>query len=450
MKPLLQSVRVREHAWLCTEAISPTLDCAQISTTAFDYLCQLSERLSRGGARLAQVEGRQRLKLDNYVGVLQTPCGTVLEIVPKHHAEGGSLQEARALLRKLLLAMLDIPARELGPAALQLFDAPLSEWVMHQFLQALDTLVGRGLRMDYARVEEELPFLRGQLNLNAQLRQPPGKGHHFHVRHDIYGPDRPENRLLKLALNRVRQATQSPENWRLAQELSFRLQEVPISHQVAQDFRAWGTNRLLAYYREVKPWCELILNQHMPLAVSGDYQGLSLLFPMEKLFERYVARWLRRALAPGVEMRTPARSRSLGMHDGTPIFQLEPDIFITQGEKRWVLDTKWKLLDGADRQGKYGLSQSDFYQLYAYGQKYLGGEGRMALIYPRTGKFEQPLNPFHFDERLSLWVLPFHLDAPEGGRAMLGGEFLDLPYADPQVPLCARTISSHSIEDIEL
>lgn len=405
----------------------PSLDCAQISSSAFDYLCQLSERFARSGARLAQVEGRQRLKLDNYVGVLQTPCGTVIEIVPKHHAEGGSLPEARALLRKLLLALLDVPAREVGPAALQLFDASLSEWVMQQFLQALDVLLGRGLRMDYVRVEDELPFLRGQLNLNAQLRQPPGKRHHFHVRHDVYGPDRPENRLLKLALERVRQSTQSPENWRMAQELSVRLYEVPASRQVAQDFRAWGTDRLLAHYRAVKPWCELILHQHMPLAISGEHQGLSLLFPMEKLFERYVARWLRRALPPGVEMRAPARSQSLCMHDGASIFRLEPDFFIAQGGQRWVLDTKWKLLNAADRSGKYGLSQSDFYQLYAYGQKYMGGAGCMALIYPQTEQFPKPLEPFHFDARLSLRVLPFMLEAEQDAEALLGWQHVGLP-----------------------
>lgn len=420
-------VQVREHAWLCTEPVMPSLDCAQISSSAFDYLCQLSERFARSGARLAQVEGRQRLKLDNYVGVLQTPCGTVIEIVPKHHAEGGSLPEARALLRKLLLALLDVPAREVGPAALQLFDASLSEWVMQQFLQALDVLLGRGLRMDYVRVEDELPFLRGQLNLNAQLRQPPGKRHHFHVRHDVYGPDRPENRLLKLALERVRQSTQSPENWRMAQELSVRLYEVPASRQVAQDFRAWGTDRLLAHYRAVKPWCELILHQHMPLAISGEHQGLSLLFPMEKLFERYVARWLRRALPPGVEMRAPARSQSLCMHDGASIFRLEPDFFIAQGGQRWVLDTKWKLLNAADRSGKYGLSQSDFYQLYAYGQKYMGGAGCMALIYPQTEQFPKPLEPFHFDARLSLRVLPFMLEAEQDAEALLGWQHVGLP-----------------------
>ena len=424
MTPGLHSVSVREHAWLCTEPVAASLDCARVTETAFDYLCSLSGRFSRGGARLLQVEGRRRLKLDNFVGVIQTPCGTVLEIVPKNHTEGGSLAEARLLLRKLLLALLDLPARDVGVASLQLFDAPLSEWVIGRFLQELDALVSRGLRFEYQRVDEELPFLRGQLNLNQQLRQPPGREHRFHVRHEVYLPDRPENRLLKLALDRVRQGTQDANHWRLAQELSFRLAEIPASRQVEQDFRAWGQDRLLAHYRPIKPWCELILNQHMPLAVAGDYQGMSLLFPMEKLFERFVARWLRGSLAAGVDMRTPARSESLCEHQQQPIFRLEPDILIADGGLRWVLDTKWKLLDASRRADKYGLSQSDFYQLFAYGQKYLGGAGRMALIYPRTESFQSPLDAFDFGGGLSMEVLPFDLDQ----ERLLGVERLGLTH----------------------
>lgn len=418
-----RTISVREHAWLCTEPVTATLDGAQVSESAFEHLCRLSERFARGGARLLQVEGRRRLKLDNYVGVIQTPCGTVLEIVPKHHVEGGSLPEARALLRKLLLSLLDLPTRDVGTASLQLFDAPLSEWVMGRFLKELDALVSRGLRFDYQRVDDEMPFIRGQLDLSRQLRQPPGREHRFHVRHEAYLPDRPENRLLRLALDRVRENTRDANHWRLGQELSFRLAEIPPSRQVADDFRAWGQDRLLAHYRPIRSWCELILNQHMPLAVLGDHQGVSLLFPMEKLFERFVARWLRESLAPGMEMRTPARSEALCLHQQAPIFQLEPDVCIEGGHQRWILDTKWKLLDAGARDKKYGLSQSDFYQLYAYGQKYLGGAGRMALIYPRTEVFRMPLDAFNFGNGLSLDVLPFDLDQEQ----LLGVERLGLP-----------------------
>lgn len=78
-----------------------------------------------------------------------------------------------------------------------------------------------------------------------------------------------------------------------------------------------------------------------------------------------------------------------------------------------MLDTKWKLLDGSKANGKdkYGLSQSDFYQLQAYGQSYLDGEGDVVLIYPKTATFSQPLPMFEFPKTvgLRLWVLPFCL-----------------------------------------
>lgn len=423
MTSALHRVSVREHAWLGTEPVATSLDAAHISESAFDYLCALSESFSRGGARLVQVEGRRRLKLDNYVGVLQTPCGTTVEIVPKHHAEDDDLVSSRALLRKLVSAQLEVSPREVGTASIQLFNAPLTEWVMRRFLTALETLLSRGLRFEYQRVEEELSFLRGQLDVTAQLRQPPGRDHRFQVRHEVYSPDRPENRLLRLALERVRRATQDPDNWRLAQELSFRLAEVPPSRMVSQDFRTWRTDRLLALYQPIKPWCELVLQQQMPLALAGEREGLSLLFPMEKLFERFVARWLREHALPDAHIRTPASSESLCEHRGSQIFKLEPDVLISSGRTRWVLDTKWKLLDASKRQDKYDLNQADFYQLYAYGQKYMGGAGRMALIFPRTHLFSHPLAPFDFGGDLRLDVLPFDMDQ----ELLLGSERLGLP-----------------------
>lgn len=418
-----QAISVREYAYLTTEPVAASLDWAQVSESAFDHLCRLSESFSRTGARLLQVEGRRRLKLDNYVGVIQTPCGTTLEVLPKHHEDADNLADCRALLRKMIQAMLNLPTRQVGQAPLELYDAPLSEWVMRRFLDELDVLLKRGLRFDYLRVEEEMPFLRGQLDLKLQLRQPPGKAHRFNVRHDVYLPDRPENRLLKLALDQVRRATQQPDSWRLAQELSIRLAEVPVSRRVADDFKAWGSDRLMAHYQAAKPWCELILRRHMPLAVLGEDWGMSLLFPMEKLFERYVAAWFGQQLRRDADYRTPAAFRSLCVHEDQPIFQLQPDFYVAHAGQRWVLDTKWKRLDAADRDKKYGLSQSDFYQLYAYGQKYLGGAGRMALIYPRGAGFLAPLPHFDMGGGLVLEVLPFDLDSDR----LLGIERLGLP-----------------------
>lgn len=73
---------------------------------------------------------------------------------------------------------------------------------------------------DYLRIEEESRYIRGQLNMAVQLRQPAGRDHLFHISHDIYQPNRLENRLIKSALDYIQANCRSHVNWRLANELS--------------------------------------------------------------------------------------------------------------------------------------------------------------------------------------------------------------------------------------
>ena len=412
----MKTVVVREYARLTTDPVEATLDQATISPSAFEWLCNLSAGFSKNGASLLKLENTHWLCLDNYVGVVETPCGTLLEVLPKHCNQTGEIaaNESRALLIKMLSVALDLPVRTANKAEIQTFQHPLLEWVMKQFIISLDHLVKRGLRFDYQRVEEEQRFLRGQLDVVKQLRQPPGRAHIFNIRHDLFLPDRPENRLLKSALMRVCKTTQQPETWRLSHELAGLLAEVPSSKDIQNDFRLWSNDRLMSHYQPIHPWCELILGQQMPLALRGKTKGISLLFPMEKLFERYVEVQLRKQLPAPYTLKAQTTSLSLCKHDERDMFQLRPDLLVQQNQKNiLVLDAKWKLITTADRESKYGLSQSDFYQLFAYGHKYLSGKGEMLLIYPRTDNFASLLPPFDFSDTLRLWVVPFDLKEGE-------------------------------------
>jgi 5-methylcytosine-specific restriction enzyme subunit McrC len=421
---------VREYARLTTSPVeSNSLDSACIPESAFDWLCGESARLQKSGAALVQVDNRRWLRLDSYVGVIETPCGTRIEILPKTAEHGDNRDSARQLLRKMLARCLDLPARETSPTDIQTFDAPLTEWVMRQFLQALDTLVKRGLRFDYHRVQEEQRFLRGRLDVPRQLRQPPGRDHLFQIEHDVFDADRPENRLLCSALDRVCRLTRDAGNWRLAHELATFLAPVPRSRNVNEDFRRWRGDRLLAHYQPARPWCALILREQTPLSVLGEWHGTSLLFPMEKIFERYVEACLRKTLPHDATLKTQASSQYLCGHESQNWFQLKPDFLIKQGAQTWVLDTKWKLLDQAlgGTKEKYGLKQSDFYQLFAYGHRYLPAAGRMLLIYPMTVRFDLPLPAFTYSPQLNLSVVPFDLE--KGCIAVGPGVASHLPWA---------------------
>lgn len=132
------------------------------------------------------------------------------------------------------------------------------------------------------------------------------------------------------------------------------------------------------------------------------------------MFEAFVAKHLSRQLARPLTLKTQARSHHLVRHRDQNWFQLQPDLLIRDADRDvLVLDAKWKLLDGLKANGtdKYGLSQSDFYQLQAYGQSYVDGQGDVVLVYPETASFDRPLPVFEFPKLrgLRLWVLPFSL-----------------------------------------
>lgn len=421
-----QHVVVREYARLtCSALTQQTLDRAQISETAFDWLCSLAASFSKAGATLLQVDDRKWLRLDNFVGVLESPCGQVIEVLPKIHESVDDASASRQLLCRLITDAVELPTRQAETASLALQYNCISEWVMAHFLAQLDYLLKRGLRFDYQRVDEEQRYLRGQLNVVQQLRQAPGRQHHFQIRHDIFVPDRPENRLLMTALQLVCKTTQHAENWRLAHELRSQLLELPQSSDIASDFRAWRDDRLMAHYQAIKPWLELILYQRMPLSTVGHYRGISMLFPMDRLFELTVAKALQNAAVALTGSRkaikTQCRTESLCNHHDKAWFQLKPDLSATLDGEQWIMDTKWKRLDIQDVNAKYGLSQQDFYQMFAYGHKYLGGSGQLVLIYPAWSGFPAGTSPllFSYSAELTLHVLPYDLEDKNAAKNLI-------------------------------
>lgn len=425
----MNEVVIREHGRLTCDQIgrAHTLDEAGISESAFDWLCKESERLRSTGAPLIQVEGRRWLRLDNYVGVIETPCGTRVEILPKH-VQGRStsvVAGARRLLERMLTTCLDVTPRVSSHAAsVRVFDRPVSEWVITQFLESVDRLVSQGVRFDYRRVNAEEPFLRGRLDTARQMRQPLARAHCFRLEHDVFDADRAENRLLHSGLTAVLRLTHDTANWRLARELIALFAEVPRSADVDGDFRRWQTDRLMAHYARVRPWCSLILDEKLPLAFAGAWRGRSLLFPMERLFERYVHACLQKELPSDITVRRQAGGKHLCRHDGGHAFALRPDLLLERQGRRWLIDTKWKLLDRG--QGvPYGMGVGDFYQLFAYGHRFLEGSGDLFLVFPSTAEFDAPLPAFEYSDQLRLWAVPFDLDS--GGVPKVLRHHIGLP-----------------------
>ena len=267
----------------------------------------------------------------------------------------------------------------------------------------LNKLVTSGLRFDYQRIEEKSRFIRGWLDITIQQRQTVDQAHFFNIRHDVYHPNRLENQLIKTALDYVQQHCRSSKNWRLANELSHILEPITSLREPLNSIHKWSDIKILQSYRAIKPWCQLILEKLNPNFQKGNHRGIALLFPMELLFEKYVANCLRRDIQAPWQLTTQAASKHM-VNDQKGLksrFQLKPDLLISKERKNHhVIDTKWKLINFINSDNNFNIHQSDIYQLFAYGHKYLCGCKDIMLIYPKHYQFETPLECFLFSRRI--------------------------------------------------
>ncbi|EHR6441716.1 TPA: McrC family protein [Vibrio parahaemolyticus] len=410
---------VFEYGYLTSQEVDQTvLKTSRISENAYNYLkevCLGSEEGSIGKClNLTKRYGYELIQVKNYVGVLFTPTGEHIEVLPKVGSKQKdsklSVEESREMLLMMLQHLGSFRHVSTNQANIASKKIPLLEVFINQFLQAVNSLVKKGLKSDYVTQVENLNYKKGKLLTAQQVKHNLVNKHKFYVEYDEYLINRPVNRLIKTALHKLSRYAMLASNQKLLRELQFAFHDVPESKFVKQDLNAVKLDRGMRDYHVPLAWAKLILEGFSPLSMKGDHGAISLLFPMEAVFESYVVSVLRSELPNGVELTSQACSEYLVKHNERSQFQLKPDLLITSpGGSKIVLDTKWKLIDLDEYH--YGISQADLYQMFAYGQKYLGGEGDLFLVYPAHEDFTKPIaHSFNFSNSLKLWVVPFISD----------------------------------------
>ncbi|PWI34728.1 restriction endonuclease [Vibrio albus] len=409
---------VFEFCYLASEKDKGKIDDATyIHHADFAYLEQRCLTVDNTGFyRIMQPRiknGCKVLQVKNYVGVIFVPSGQHIEVLPKTGITDRDYNKARKTLLVMLQSLREFRHIQLESAGIDTLKLPLLEVFIRRFLTTVNQVVKRGLRSDYVAQQENLTTKRGKLNVGMQIKHNFVHKQRFYCEFDEYLHNRPINRLIKTAMLQIQRYSRDAHNQKLLRELLFYFDDVPVCVDTNVDFSKLKLDRGMNYYQPALAWTRLILNDLSPISMQGKAQAPSLLFPMEAVFESYVAFVLCQQLKEGYSLRSQSTKKSLVTHAGRKMFTLKPDLMIEyNGEPVCVLDSKWKHIDGSDRANNYGLSQADFYQMFAYGQKYLGGEGELVLVYPQTPFFLEPVeSSFNFDDELRLWVVPFCIDS---------------------------------------
>ena len=354
------------------------------------------------------------LTASKYVGVITTRRGQVVEVLPKIDF-GGELEPNEEKTRRAFLRMLRCWRRlpkalpEGSIRAMPRF--PMLEVFVRRFLTDLNLLSRGGLARRYVAVEENLPYLRGRLLFREHMRQNLINQARLYIAHDELSVNQPANRLIRSALDKLEPWVRSSANRQLLRRLTAAFAYVPGAANPGADWERHHVDRSMLHYRPVMQWVGLFLFNHGLTTFYGRHTNLSLLFPMEQVFEDFVAHSFRRH-QHCYDVAAQYPQRRLAEIDGYEAFTMKPDISLKAGERvAFILDAKWKEIDAGSEDPKHGIDQADLYQLFAYGKRY--GCDAVALVYPRTRAFTTELR-YRFFDGLTLICLPFDVTEPEG------------------------------------
>lgn len=322
------------------------------------------------------------ISVNNYVGLIQMHNGYQIQILPKidfGNDPDSKNEETKRVFLRMLRTMKDFPSKVFNDANLKMDRMTLYEIFINMYLQEVRTLVKHGIKSAYIGREDNLSFYKGKLVVNEHIKRNAAHGERFYVHYDEYLVDRAENRLVKATLLKLQSITSSAENQKEIRQLltAFEMVKPSISHQ--KNFSQVVIDRSTKDYDMLMRWSRVFLLNKSFTTFSGGTNARALLFPMEKVFESYVAKELKKALAD-LDWEVSSQDHGYYLFDSPRQFALRPDIVITREDgSRIILDTKWKSLVDKPRIN-YGISQADMYQMYAYAKKYETSE--IWLLYP--------------------------------------------------------------------
>jgi 5-methylcytosine-specific restriction enzyme subunit McrC len=265
----------------------------------------------------------------------------------------------------------------------------LLEILIRLFCDRLFEAVHRGLTRRYIASEDDLPVLRGRLDLIRQFTINAGQPQNLASRYEELSPNIPLNQIMKSAVARLRCIARAAGNQRRLFELELAFAEVGAVSSSQLPWNEVVLDRTNRAWADLLTLAQLLLGDRFQTTSSGSNAGFSLLFEMNTLFEEFVGRSLRAAL---LRNSTHVRLQRMKGHalidaDGKGRFATQPDIVVEAlDHDDWIIDTKWKRLKGIDDR-KYGVAQSDVYQMMAYSQVHHCK--RVMLLYPHHNGIHQ-------------------------------------------------------------
>ncbi|MEO5931017.1 MAG: restriction endonuclease [Candidatus Kapaibacterium sp.] len=275
----------------------------------------------------------------------------------------------------------------------------------------------RGLYRAYVPEEDQLPYVRGSVDIARSLRTPWKVALHCSFQENT--ADIRENQLLAWTLHTIiRQGICTGErlDYVMAAWRSLRGAITLHSFRPAE-YIGWLYNRLNGDYRPLHALCRFFLEQAGPTHEHGGFETIPFLVNMAGLYEKYVAEYLAGKIGDGMSL---SGQEEVGVSpDGKITITIDLVLSdLASGNAIAVLDTKYKNADYP--------SPDDLQQVVAYAVA--KNCRRAVLIYPTMPK--RPFNGLYGAGHVEVMTSIVSPDGEigEGLKGMLGIDLPSTPY----------------------
>lgn len=315
------------------------------------------------------------IKFKQYVGVIQVD-GLTLEILPKIDNNEADENVWQKVLIEMLRLTRKLKVQKVGDANVTKQNIHLLDIYFEWYLNEVQLLIRQGLIKQYYKETSNVKSLKGKLEFAGHLNKNLVHKERFYTLHQVYDKDHLVHQILALALDIVAQCSKGNYLYGKCKSVQLDFPEVHAISVSEATFAKIPSNRKIAPYQTALEIARLIILNFAPNISSGTERMLALLFDMNALWEDYILIRLKQAQEDyGL---TISGQQSKGFWNGITI---RPDILIQKGTTNYVIDTKWKNINGTKP------STDDLRQMYVYND-YWQSEKAMLLYPANNSSFE--------------------------------------------------------------
>ncbi len=307
------------------------------------------------------------IKFSQYVGVVQTD-DLIIEILPKSDNSTDDKKVWQGALIEMLRITKKLDVDNVGQANVNKQSIHLLDIYFEWFLNELEVLIRQGLVKKYYKEKSNVKTLRGKLEFAEHINKNLIHKERFFTSHQVYEKDHLIHQILGQALSIVEQISNGSYLYSKCKTIIVDFPEVKKIKATSATFNTLPKNRKIAPYKTALEIARLIILNYAPNISSGKENMLALLFDMNSLWEDYILKRLKNSKTDNIEV---FGQKTKEFWNGVNI---RPDIVIQNGLETYIIDTKWKNINGSKP------SADDLRQMYVYNDYWKSTKA--VLLYP--------------------------------------------------------------------